>query len=70
MSFCLTNHSETISDKLITLIEDITDENNKDKYNGIFLWVLHELYNYINKNKNLDLNYDLYLNYSFICEWY
>ena len=37
MSFCLTNHSETISDKLITLIEDITDENNKDKYNGIFL---------------------------------
>ena len=67
MSFCFISHGETVSEKLITLIGDTTDENNEDKYNGLFPRILLELYNYINKNKNLVFNSDIQLNYSFIC---
>ena len=48
----------------MTLIGDITHENNEDKYKGIFPRVLSELYNYINKNK-IFYN-DINLNFSFI----
>ena len=64
ISFCFISHGETISDKLMTLIGDITHENNEDKYKGIFPRVLSELYNYINKNK-IFYN-DINLNFSFI----
>ena len=49
----------------MTLIGDITHENNEDKYKGNFPQVLSELYNYINKNK-IFYN-DINLNFSFIC---
>ena len=45
ISFCFISHGETISDKLMTLIGDITIENNEDKYKGIFPRVLSELFN-------------------------
>ena len=65
LSFCFISHGETLSDKLITLIGDTTDESNEDKYKGIFPRVLLELYNYIYKNKTT--NSDLNLNFSFLC---
>ena len=64
ISFCFISHGETISDKLITLIGDVTNENNEDKFKGIFPRVLSELYNYINKNK-IYYN-DIKLHFSFI----
>ena len=67
ISFCFISHGETLSDKLITLIGDTIDENNGDKYKGIFPRVLFDLNTYINKNKKNKSDNDLFINFSFIC---
>ena len=67
LSFCFISHGETISDKLITLIGDITNESNEDKYKGIFPRILSDLNTYINKNEKNKTDLDLFLNFSFLC---
>ena len=64
ISFCFISHGETVSDKLNTLIGDITNNNNDEEYKGIFPTILYELYN---ENENKKINSDISLNFSFIC---
>ena len=63
ISFCFISHGETVSDKLNTLIGDITNNNNDEEYKGIFPTILYKLYN---ENENKKINSDISLNFSFI----
>ena len=67
LSFCFISHGETVSDKLITLIGDITNEEKNEQYKGIFPRILYELYTTnnisvsfsficVNNNKLIDMN--------------
>lgn len=64
-SFCFISYGETLSDKLGTLIGDISPDNKGEESKGIFPMSLSDLYNFIKKNEKT--NSDICLNFSFLC---
>ena len=64
-SFCLVNHGETISDKLLTFMGDITNVDNMNNTKGMFQRLYLDLINYIEQNKKEYSNISLQI--SFIC---
>ena len=63
-SFCFISYGETLSDKLVTLIGDLSPDSKGDQSKGIFPLILSDLYNFINKNEKT--NPDISLNFSFL----
>lgn len=63
-SFCFISYGETLSDKLVTLIGDISNDSKGEQSKGIFHMVLSDLFNFINKNENTKA--DLSLKFSFL----
>ena len=65
LSFCFISYGETLSDKLGTLIGNISPDSKGEQSKGIFPLSLSDLYNSINKNEKK--NSDICLNFSFLC---
>ena len=65
LSFCFISYGETLSDKLGTLIGNISPDSKGEQFKGIFPLSLSDLYNSINKNEKK--NSDICLNFSFLC---